>query len=254
MDYSRGFCWKGRCVCAPGYGGSSCDQQARCHFWDSSLASWSEEGIRTLPSPTGSPVISCVVEQLPVNATEYAALWGPIPPPTPPAPPPFFNETFAFTITPMDVSANPVFHTVLWIVLLNIFTVGYGHYMKKKKPFGLIGKPKAEEAEAGAPASDEAAGDEPAPLALMGPKEVSTPKLSVRFEVEGEMATFNEASFLRRLATLVGVEDLTESANLSAGSSASTIVIDVEIACPDATTLVMAAKTLKKSAASLGLG
>ena len=59
------------------------------------------------------------------------------------------------------------------------------------------------------------------------------------------MGAFDEASFLRRLAYLVGVDDLTNCATLSAGSSGG-VAIDVEIECPDATTLVMAAKTLKK--------
>ena len=67
------------------------------------------------------------------------------------------------------------------------------------------------------------------------------------------MDTFNEGAFLRRLATLVGVDDIMEGASLSAGSSASTIAIDTEITCPDATTLVMAAKTLKKAPGPLGL-
>ena len=81
------------------------------------------------------------------------------------------------------------------------------------------------------------------------------PKLAARFEVEAKMEGFDENAFTRRLATLVGVESIDPKAVSLNKYTANpdTFAIDVEIACPDATTLVMAAKTLKKAAGPLGL-
>ena len=82
------------------------------------------------------------------------------------------------------------------------------------------------------------------------------PKLAARFEVEAKMEGFDENAFTRRLATLVGVESIDPKAVSLNKYTANpdTFAIDVEIACPDATTLVMAAKTLKKAAGPLGPG
>ena len=82
---------------------------------------------------------------------------------------------------------------------------------------------------------------------------VQLPKLATRFEVKAELLTFDESAFIRRLAVLVGVDPANIGATLSAGSSEGTILMDVEIRCPDATTLVMGAKTLKKAAAKLSV-
>lgn len=96
-----------------------------------------------------------------------------------------------------------------------------------------------------------------ATFALMGPSATaakpSNPTLAAHFEVDGDLSTFDDAALLRRLATLLGIEDAAVGATLSAGANVSTVVVDAEIECPDATTLVMAAKTLKKGIQPLGL-
>ena len=72
------------------------------------------------------------------------------------------------------------------------------------------------------------------------------PTLKARFDVSGELETFDEAAFLRRLAILVGVEP-SLGATLTTGPSRGTISIDCEMNCPDATTIVLTAKTLRKA-------
>jgi len=102
-------------------------------------------------------------------------------------------------------------------------------------------------------------GDTGAPLALEGAEEAppspkkKLPTLLASLQVEGELATFDDAAMLRRLATLVGVPDSNVGAVLSNGIAPRSIVIDAEVGCPDATTLVMAAKMLKTGIGALGL-
>jgi len=250
--------------------------------------------MRTLPSagsesPIGaSGTVRCVANHLLVNATEYAALWTPAVPPPSPSAQPSVNATLAYTPSLLSVEANPVFLSVLVILMLNIASLYGAAQLKLKHPHGLLHKKEpelpvhpttsgvaahaemaavhlhqfalhhhGEHAEHPPAAADPTAPAPSGPLALMGPKEAeastSLPKLSARFEVEGDVATFDAKAFLRRLATLIGVEDVMDGAVLSAGSSMNTVVIDTEISCPDATTLVMTAKTLKKAPGPLGL-
>jgi len=366
LNLGRGACLKGKCVCANGFGGLSCNLEARCHFWDSATTRWSEDGLTTLrgdPLATGnigaSGKITCLAKQLPVDTTEYAALWAPIQPPSPPSSPPAIGgwsvaiqftiagavnefdqnafedalrafspggtlvsvrlavapasvlvstsldyvanpdalameQKFADTnltdlsaalgvtiesmsassivnlnapmITLLPVEANPVFQTVLVILLMNIFSLLWVRHLRYTHPKGLLGPKRGDKEESPAhPTFAEPAaltGAAPAalmssqPLALMGPSDGAVhtlPQLQVRFELEGDIGSFGEAQFIRRLATLIGVGDMQISATLSAGSTANSIAIDTSIQCPDATTLVMAAKTLKKAPGPLGL-
>jgi len=252
--------------------------------------------MRTLPQ-TGSAslivgasgIVRCVANHVSVNATEYAALWAPVLPPPPTSPPVHVNVTFGHTPTLLAVETNPVFLTVLVLLMLNVTSLVGAAKLRMRYPRGLLYKKdatdltvhptmsgvaahvemaavhlhqfalhhhcgNAEGSSVADNAQDPGAGGR---VALMGPKEAEAvsalPKLSVRFEIEGDMATFNEKTFLRRLATLVGVEDVMDSAIVSTGSSSHTTIVDVEIRCPDATTLVMTAKTLKKAPGPLGL-
>ena len=93
----------------------------------------------------------------------------------------------------------------------------------------------------------------PEPESMPQPEGPPLPALSVRFEIEGDFVSFDESAFLRRVTTLVGVDPSMVSASLTAGTTGSAINIDAEIKCPDAVTLVMAAKTLNKPPATLGL-
>ena len=58
------------------------------------------------------------------------------------------------------------------------------------------------------------------PLALMGPADQmpALPQLYARFDLEGDIGTFDEAQFIRRLARLIGVSDTQISAMLSAAA------------------------------------
>jgi len=67
------------------------------------------------------------------------------------------------------------------------------------------------------------------------------------------VTTFDDATLLRRLATLLGVPDSNVGATLSAGKLAGQLVVDVEIGCFDARSLVMAAKALRTSIGPLGV-
>lgn len=220
----------------------------------------------TLPMP-GSDVagssgsLRCRIDHLPANATEYAALWAPVVPPNPPSAPPAADADKPFMPVLLPIDANPVFHTVSVILILHLISLAAAEYLRRKRPLGILGRRRELSADltvhptvaALEQSSQEGAASEP--LAIMGPSEAevpSLPKLSIRFEIEADMATFDEGAFLRRLATLVGVEDMLQAV-VSAGSSASSIAIDTEIECPDATTLVMAAKTLKKAIKPLGM-
>jgi len=98
------------------------------------------------------------------------------------------------------------------------------------------------------------------PLALEAPKDEPPPSpakklptLLASFQIEGDLATFDDASLLRRLATLLGVSDSNVGATLSVGKAPNTMIVDSEIGCPDATTLVMSAKMLKAGIGALGL-
>lgn len=264
-------------MCAWGYGGSSCELEAKCHFWDDLLAHWSDEGMRTekvlntSEVAGGSVYVRCIADRLPVNATEYAALWSAANTPPPPLVPPFNNATFAYVPTLLEWDENPVFHAVAAIALFNLIALIVGGSLKRVVNAGFLGKQKDKAADlpvhptvAAGPLAiaDATAGVAVAPLALIdheealqkGDESKSLPKLSVRFEVVGEVGAFNESAFLRRLATLVGVDDfdISQSTSTSAGLSNSAF-IDVEICCPDATTLVMAVKTLKKAPGPLGM-
>ena len=173
------------------------------------------------------------------------------------------------TLTLLPTDHNPVFQAIIAILVLNLFSLIGAWHVRRRYPKGLLSESMSSQKEselAVHPISS--AGDASVlhertnfPLALSGPKtamatvevDVSLPTLLARFEVDGELKSFDEASFLRRLATLVGVKPELLNAILSAGPSAQSLVVEVEIHCPDATTLVMAAKTLKKDAAKLGL-
>lgn len=361
------MCYKGKCVCTPGYGGLSCNMQAMCHFWDTSLLRWNDAGIHTErgdPNATGvvgsSGSLKCTAHGFPLAATEFAAIWVPLLPPSPPAAPPGIGfwavrgtftiagiaedfDKFLFeqalrryspnvgelraveiTVTPASVRAstrtryddksdaenmlgklqnatleelstalgvtvesltdlsletldtpsiillplteNPVFQTILVLFVMNIFSLlGLG-VIRWKFENGLLSARRVKDAdketkkEPDTVESKSAEADAQQPLALMGPTDggkdngmPSLPQLHSRFEVEGDIGQFAEAQFIRRLATLVGVRDLNISATLSTASASNAIAIDTEIACPDATTLVMAAKTLKKAPGPLGL-
>jgi len=271
-QHGRGVCFKGLCICYPGFGGTSCEYQARCHFWDESISNWSQEGMTTLPSsvPMQDGSISnvigqngyvrCIAEELSVNQTEYAAVWTPVdaagPPPPPSPPPPAYKPTL------LEIDANPVFYAVIVILLFNIASIFAGNSMLRSSfPNGILGKEKDEEPKPAATPKEAAARQAAtgaASRALMGPREAEAkvmPKLAARFEVEAKMEGFDENAFTRRLATLVGVESIDPKAVSLNKYTANpdTFAIDVEIACPDATTLVMAAKTLKKAAGPLGL-
>lgn len=162
-------------------------------------------------------------------------------------------------IKPIPLEQNPVFQTVMTILVLNLATLIWMRWQNYMYPQGLRGpKRKREKKDAKPTKPADAAKPAPQasqPLALMGPTEQmpALPQLYARFELEGEISTFAETQFIRRLATLIGVSDTQISATLSAGSSANVVVMDAEINCPDATTLVMAAKTLKKAPGPLGL-
>jgi hypothetical protein len=316
----RGGCLKGRCVCASGYGGKSCELEAQCHFWDEAQARWSAEGMRTLP-PEGTALaegaargsggyIRCIASVLPDSTTQFAALWAPaLPPLTPPSPPPV-NGTLpvdALTLLPME--ANPVFLSIMVILLLDIASLASAAYLRRNKLKGLFGNPPlAKEDMTPAGAASLAAvrtaarlglvgsgksGSLPPLLALLGPKAKPDPdkaaegeggggeakpagstsgdgssadrppsepapqpmiELSARFEIEVDKPEdFDDNAFLRRLSTLVGVEYGLLGGLVSGSARKGCLVFDAEIRCPDAMTLVMAAKTLKKNPAPLGL-
>ena len=164
----------------------------------------------------------------------------------------------AVTLLPLE--QNPVFHAVLIIIIFNVISMIWMRRLRILYPQGLLGPKAAREPKFAQGSTDAADGAAPAlqasrPLALLGPTDQmpALPQLYARFDLEGDIGTFGEAQFIRRLATLIGVGDTQISAMLSAGSNGSSIVVDTEISCPDATTLVMAAKTLKKTPGPLGL-
>ena len=287
----RGVCLKGLCVCATGYGGGSCERKAVCHFWDRSRAAWSSEGLTTLHTRAEagtSAVVRCVLHGLPLQTTEYAALWTLVPP----APQYNINDS-SLTLSALPLESNPVAVTVIMMVLLNLLTLlvtwKYRHVSQRgmlgewksrpkeqfpdsMKPAAFFAKyvkpllaklfPKKEASDAslavvpraGTPSS-------PARLALKGPVEVrpstpvaaKLPTLLASFNVEGHLATFDDATLLRRLATLLGVPDSNVGATLSMGKLAGQLVVDVEIGCFDARSLVMAAKALRTSVGPLGV-
>eukprot|EP00900_Chrysochromulina_parva_P025012 jgi/Chrpa1/7144/Chrysochromulina_OHIO_Genome00021539-RA len=122
----RGVCRNGRCICSAGFGGHGCELEARCHFWDASLVRWSDHGIHTLHAASSengpSAVVRCAVDRFPTAPTEYAAIWSSAAiPAAPPSAPPFVASSFALTVLGMD--SNPVFESVVWILLLDILTL-----------------------------------------------------------------------------------------------------------------------------------
>ena len=174
-----------------------------------------------------------------------------------------------------ELADNPVAITVLILLILDLAHLRLAWYLGKRglSRVGLIGllkedrirwkeeriKRKAElerkKAELVIHPTAASKKGKKAQLALKGPEEVKhkNPTLSAHFEIMGDVATFDDGALLRRLATLLGVEDSAIGATLTSGADATTVVIDAEIECPDATTLVMAAKTLKKSVQPLGV-
>ena len=215
--------------------------------------------------PGTSGAIKCIARHLPAVTTEYAALWVPLRPPPSPAMPPYDNSTLVpYVATILEVEDNPVFQAVVAILVINLLTILYAMRLRITHPNGLL-RPRAvfERKRKSKPDTGPAAlkgaapgalTDNGTPLALTGPPvAVDMPKLSVKFDIEGQLGSFDDAAFVRRLATLIGVDDTNIAATLSAGSRSETISIDTEISCTDPITLVMAAKTLKKGITPLGL-
>ena len=284
------MCLKGLCVCATGYGGGSCEREAVCHYWDRSRAAWSSEGLTTLhprAEAGTSAVVRCVLHGLPLQTTEYAALWTLVPPA-----PQYNISDSSLALSALPIQSNPVAITVIMMVLLNLLTLlvswKYRHVSQRgmlgewksrpkeqfpdsMKPAAFFTKyvkpllaklfPKKEALDsshavvprAGTPSS-------PARLALKGPEvrpstpvAAKLPTLLASFIVEGIVTTFDDATLLRRLATLLGVPDSNVGATLSAGKLAGQLVVDVEIGCFDARSLVMAAKALRTSIGPLGV-
>ena len=280
LRFGRGLCHKGKCVCSAGHGGSSCELEAHCHAWDATGGRWSEQGMRTLHTATdvsSTGLVRCAIQRLPHVPTEYAALWMPAAPP--PSPPPLplrmVGDGPGAALTLLAVESNPVSIAVLVIIILDLLTLGIAGFLARTGTRGLLGAWHAVRARAATKPGGELvvhptiAGGTPAkpgrpppePLALMGPSPMSKedgkhlPTLGAHFTVAGDLTTFDDLAFVRRVTTLLGLKDKAVGATMSMGVAGAqpSILIDAEIACPDATTLVMAAKMLKKSKDALGV-
>lgn len=215
--------------------------------------------------------VQCATNLVPTVPTEYAALWTHAPPPPPPAPAAALEPASVAGLLLLSFEDNPVSRSVLILLAFDIIlllvawglrTNGVSGLVEayqiartklQKSTTDLIVHPTAAAKGNGAASTGVPPKGPSAPLALTGPQaQPQLPTLSVHFEVEGDVATFDDSALLRRVATLVSVEEKAVSATLSSGSE-GVVLVDIEIGCPDATTLVMAAKLLKKSKEPLGV-
>jgi len=250
----RGACSMGRCRCGPGYGGSSCELEAVCHWWDPINSRWSAEGMSTMPSAiqeSGHPFVR-VTPEAPDgtircqasgmrdtnNHTEYAAIWAPSvwwPPPPPPPAAPWVMDAQALTIA--SFAENPAFVAVLTILLLNLATLYTSWKLRRAGPGGLrdlVGEMNIMSRLRRLAPGKKAPAPEPAtaPAAL--------PNIKAQFVIEGEPLKFDEAAqsaFRRRLCTLLGVD--TDYAKVACETEDG-IRVDVDIECLDGTTLGLA--------------
>ena len=215
--------------------------------------------------------VQCATNIVPTVPTEYAALWTHAPPPPPPPAATDLEPAPVAGLLLLSFEDNPVSRSVLILLAFDIIlllvawglrTNGVSGLVEayqiartrlQKSTTDLIVHPTAAAKGHGAAGTGVPPDGPSAPLALTGPQaQPQLPTLSVHFEVEGEVATFDDRALLRRVATLVSVEEKAVSATLSSGSE-GVVLVDIEIGCPDATTLVMAAKLLKKSKEPLGV-
>ena len=89
--------------------------------------SWSDEGMRTLPSVGATAIagddasgyVRCVASHLLPTATEYAGLWSVVAV-SPPASPPQVSVVVALEVRPLPIETNPVFIAVMAILCLDV--------------------------------------------------------------------------------------------------------------------------------------
>jgi len=160
---------------------------------------------------------------------------------------------------------NPIAITVLLLLVLDLLSLRLAWLIASRgaSHIGLIGLRKLELATSKGQVNSSltnlhAAGAESTKdrLALNVSSSNSVPSaasISAQFRIHANHRAFDDAAMLRRLATLLGVEESAVGATWSLGESAGVLVVDTEIECADAASLVSAAKMLKKAREPLSL-